>query len=280
MATEQLPDGQPQQRHAVVFALYPGDPNFYTLVERDTESSGVPTGNETVVAWLPPGTRHYIEVRNATDLFSYYRFRHGGFNFSPGEPTAWYRARPVQWNGEIPYPPREALLDLSLVLDEGDGTVDIVANGSRAVASISWDWSLVNFPASATTSVDTDAEGDVTIVDAFTLQPGDTGFVRVDFYDQASSDGNLLGTLRASVQFLSGSSPSGGNALILNDDFDEGDPGEGAYWATATGSTGVANSQTATVAAGVDFTFSSDGQSITLVQVTDPDDDITKTITV
>lgn len=279
MATAQLPDGFPQQTHAVVFALYPGDPNFYTVVERAPEVGGAP-GTATVVAWLEPGIRHYVEYRNATVTFSYYRFRHAGFTYDFGEPTAWYRARPEEFTGEIPYPPREALLDMSLVLDESDGTVNIVVNGSRRVASISWDWSLVDFPTSATTSVDTDAEGDVTVTDAFTLQPGDTGFVRVDFYDQPSSGGNLLGTLRASVQFLSGSNPSGGGFIILNHDFDEGDPGEGAYWATATGSTGVANSQTPTVGAGVDFEFSADDQTLTIVQVTDDDDDITKSITV
>lgn len=217
MATDELPEGFPRQTHAVVFALYPGDPNFYTVVERDSDSSGVPAGNEVVVAWLDPGVRHYVEYRNATESFSHYRFRHAGFGYDFGEPTAWYRARPEEFTGNIPNTPREPLLDLDLALDASDGTVDIVVNGGRTVKSISWDFATDDYPADATTSVDTDSEGDATIADAFTLDPGETGYVTVAFYDQVSSGGNLLGTLRSSITFSAG----GGRVPTIEEDIDE-----------------------------------------------------------
>lgn len=67
-------------------------------------------------------------------------------------------------------------------------------------------------------------------------------------------------------------------AVILNCDFSEGSPGEGSYWATLTGSSGVANSETPSIAAGVDFVFDNPSEVITLVQVTNSGDDITKAI--
>lgn len=67
-------------------------------------------------------------------------------------------------------------------------------------------------------------------------------------------------------------------AVILNSDFSEGSPGEGSYWATEFGSFASANSQSPTVAAGVDFISIADGETIRLWQVTSADDDITKVI--
>lgn len=230
MATSEFPDGLPDKQYAVVFALYPGDPSFYTIVERDSESGGAPAGSPTVVAWLAPGERYYVERRNATESFEYYRFKHSGFGYDAGTATSWYRARAVPWNGSIPNIPREALLDLDLALDDADGTVDITANGSLRVASISWDYSTSSYPSSPSTSVDADANGDVTVTDAFTLSAGETGYVTVEFFDQTSSGGNSLGTLRASVTrpTTGTSDPSVSGAVVLNGDF-ENDT-DGAYW--------------------------------------------------
>jgi hypothetical protein len=200
----ELPDGSPTQRYAVVFGLYPGDPSFHTVVERDADSSGAPAGSPVVVAWLAPGVRHYIEEHNASQGFLHYRFRHAGFGYDFGEPTAWYRARPVAWNGEIPNIPREALLDLDLDLDGTDGTVDIVANGGRQVRSIAWDFATNTYPSDPSTVEDTDLEGDVTVVDAFTLSAGETGYVTVAFYSLAGGLGTLLGTLRKSIRYVVG----------------------------------------------------------------------------
>lgn len=282
MATDELPEGRAEQIYAVVFGLFPGDSEYYTIVERDTETGGAPTGAEAVVAWLQPGVKHYVERRPVDEDFFYYRFRHGGFGTTPGTPTAWYRARAVPWNGEIPLPPREALLDFDLVLDPADGTVDIEVNGSRRVASVKWEWATDDYPTTATTAANTDTEGDVTILDAFTLFVGQTGYVRVEFYDQASGGGNLLGTLRNSVTYPAGSdTPQLGTGVILNPEFDFDAPLNGSYWAVDTSSTGAAViADSPTVGLGIDFPFDGDTQVTTLVQVTDPDDDPNKSITV
>lgn len=66
--------------------------------------------------------------------------------------------------------------------------------------------------------------------------------------------------------------------VILNSDFSEGSPGKGSYWATEFGSFAVAESQSPTVATGVDFIADVDEETIRLWQVTSADDDITKVI--
>lgn len=236
MATEtNVPDGGERSTHAVVFGLFPGNATYFTVVERAPEVGGAP-GTPTKVAWLNPGVRHYIEYRNPTTTFSYYRFRHAGFGAGFGTPTAWYRARPRSWNGEVPNIPREPLLDLDLSLDDSDGTVDLVANGGRRVASIVYSIVTTGYGTTPATSVDTDAEGDVTVADAITLTGGQTAYATVEFYDQVSGGGNLLGTLRQSVTRPIGVGESG--ALVLNGDL-EADV-DGKYWTDAVGSGSVA----------------------------------------
>lgn len=202
MATPELPpNGQDVSRYAVVFGLYPGDPTFYTVVERAPDVGGNP-GTGVDIAWLAPGQRIFVDELGATASFHHYRFKHAGFGHLFGTPTAWYRSRVVQWSGTIPQIPRDAVMDLDLVLEQTDGTVDIVVNGSSIVKSVKWASSTSAYPAEDTGSaVNTDTQGDVTIGDAFTLTDGQTGFVRVTFYDALAGAGTILGSLRSSVTY-------------------------------------------------------------------------------
>lgn len=68
-------------------------------------------------------------------------------------------------------------------------------------------------------------------------------------------------------------SPVAGSDIIPNCEWAD----SGSYWATKTGSTGVATTTT-TISTGVDFVFDNNGEFITLVVVVDDDTDITKTI--
>ncbi|MCA1571292.1 MAG: hypothetical protein LC798_13430 [Chloroflexi bacterium] len=219
-------------RYGVILALYPGDATFWMQVEFAPEVGGAPDEATLVILErVAPGTRHYIHTRSPSTEFAYYRARHVGDGFTDGNPTPWIRAQPVKLPEDIPLvlaaTTSAPLIDFDLLLNKATGAVTIDVNGEPVVASVRWAHSLTDWPTEGAiaggTAVDTDANGDAEIVDAFTMQPGDVAYVAVRFYDSAGGMGLVVGTLRHAADYddiFSGDDPThpwsmGGSFLEL-----------------------------------------------------------------
>lgn len=205
--------------YGVVVVLYPGSAAWAMQVEFAPALAGAPDeANVEVLDTVAPGANHYVHARAPTDEVGYYRARHVRDGYADGDPTAWIGALPEPLPDDIPLllqqTPATPLIDFDLAIAE-DGKVTITVDGEPVVDSVRWAHSTTTWPDEAAiaagAAVNTDADGDATIADAFTLAGGQTGYVAVRFYTGAGGTGEVLGTLRQTVHYLSllGGEPAG-----------------------------------------------------------------------